>query len=125
MLGRLDESLCSSRQLDAEQCAIQFQQDLGFHMLSCGRNDLVREAIPLLGRLGVNSFNLQVSWICRIAWLPWDVYNPDMLSLDDCCSLVLMLIATYLKWVLHVFSDCQIVSCVGAQTWSLVAVCET
>ena len=61
LLVRLDESLCSSRQLDAEHCAIQFQQDLGFHMLSCGRNDLVREAIPLLGKLGVNSFNMQVS----------------------------------------------------------------
>jgi BTB/POZ domain-containing protein 11 len=56
---RLDESLCSSKQLDAEHCATQFQQDLGFHMLSCGRNDLVREAIPLLGKLGVNSFNMQ------------------------------------------------------------------
>eukprot|EP00118_Oscarella_pearsei_P019153 m.201925 g.201925 ORF g.201925 m.201925 type:complete len:820 (+) comp39601_c1_seq1:51-2510(+) len=58
-LLRLDEMQCVSQSLDAEKCAIQFQQDLAFRMLSCGRSDLIRDSIPLLGKLGVDSFNMQ------------------------------------------------------------------
>ena len=51
---------CIAQGLDSEACATQFQQDLGFRMLGCGRSDLVREAVPLLGKLGPNSYNMQV-----------------------------------------------------------------
>ncbi|XP_033127262.1 ankyrin repeat and BTB/POZ domain-containing protein 2-like [Anneissia japonica] len=56
---RTDDSLCSSRHLDATQSARRFQQDLGFRMLTCGRTDLVGQAIVMLGQKGINTVNDQ------------------------------------------------------------------
>ncbi|XP_070561185.1 ankyrin repeat and BTB/POZ domain-containing protein 2-like [Ptychodera flava] len=56
---RTDESICSSRHLDAAACAVSFQQDLAFRMLSCGRTDLVPQAIAMLGNSGINTINEQ------------------------------------------------------------------
>ncbi|XP_072172114.1 ankyrin repeat and BTB/POZ domain-containing protein 2-like [Diadema setosum] len=56
---RNDESLCSSRHLDASQSASRFQQDLGFRMLACGRTDLVQTAASMLGPDGINTISEQ------------------------------------------------------------------
>ncbi|XP_006823930.1 ankyrin repeat and BTB/POZ domain-containing protein 2-like [Saccoglossus kowalevskii] len=54
-----DESICSSRHLDASACAASFQLDLAFRMLACGRTDLVQQAIAMLGPAGINALNEQ------------------------------------------------------------------
>ena len=59
-MARSDDSLSSSRHLDAQQSALNFQQDLGFRMLACGRTDLVPQAIQMFGEKGVNTINEQV-----------------------------------------------------------------
>nr|XP_054761238.1 ankyrin repeat and BTB/POZ domain-containing protein 3-like [Lytechinus pictus] len=56
---RMDESLCSSRHLDASQSTARFQQDLGFRMLACGRTDLVPNAAALLGPDGIDTVSEQ------------------------------------------------------------------
>ncbi|XP_030844958.1 ankyrin repeat and BTB/POZ domain-containing protein BTBD11 [Strongylocentrotus purpuratus] len=56
---RTDESLCSSRHLDASQSTARFQQDLGFRMLACGRTDLVPNAAALLGPDGIDAISEQ------------------------------------------------------------------
>uniref|UniRef100_A0A3Q3BID5 BTB (POZ) domain containing 11b n=1 Tax=Kryptolebias marmoratus TaxID=37003 RepID=A0A3Q3BID5_KRYMA len=56
---RADDCFCASRKLDAASAEAKFLQDLGFRMLSCGRTDLVNQAINLLGPDGINSLNEQ------------------------------------------------------------------
>lgn len=57
---RTDDCFCASRKLDAVSTEAKFLQNLGFCMLSCGRTDLVKQAISLLGPGGINSMNEQV-----------------------------------------------------------------
>lgn len=57
---RTDDCFCGSRKLDAASTEAKFLQDLGFRMLSCGRTDLVRQAVSLLGPDGINSMSEQV-----------------------------------------------------------------
>uniref|UniRef100_A0A1A8HQB3 BTB (POZ) domain containing 11 n=1 Tax=Nothobranchius kuhntae TaxID=321403 RepID=A0A1A8HQB3_NOTKU len=56
---RTDDCFCASRKLDAASTEAKFLQDLGFRMLSCGRTDLVQQAVNLLGPDGINSMNEQ------------------------------------------------------------------
>ncbi|XP_028811180.1 ankyrin repeat- and BTB/POZ domain-containing protein 3-A isoform X2 [Denticeps clupeoides] len=53
---------CEPRQLkklDAASTEAKFLQDLGFRMLNCGRTDLVKQAVNLLGPDGINSMSEQ------------------------------------------------------------------
>ncbi|KAI4803350.1 hypothetical protein KUCAC02_006901 [Chaenocephalus aceratus] len=53
---------CEPRQikkLDAASTEAKFLQDLGFRMLNCGRTDLVKQAVNLLGPDGLNSMSEQ------------------------------------------------------------------
>uniref|UniRef100_A0AAV2L7A9 BTB domain-containing protein n=1 Tax=Knipowitschia caucasica TaxID=637954 RepID=A0AAV2L7A9_KNICA len=56
---RTDDFFCASRKLDAASTEAKFLQDLGFRMLNCGRTDLVKQAVNLLGPDGINSTNEQ------------------------------------------------------------------
>lgn len=56
---RTDDCFCASRKLDAASTEAKFLQDLGFRMLNCGRTDLVKQAVNLLGPDGINSLNEQ------------------------------------------------------------------
>ncbi|XP_068579568.1 ankyrin repeat and BTB/POZ domain-containing protein 3-B isoform X2 [Cebidichthys violaceus] len=56
---RTDDCFCASRKLDATSTEAKFLQDLGFRMLSCGRTDLVKQAVNLLGPDGINSMSEQ------------------------------------------------------------------
>ncbi|KAM8891487.1 ankyrin repeat- and BTB/POZ domain-containing protein 3-B isoform 1-T1 [Spinachia spinachia] len=56
---RTDDCFCASRKLDAASTEAKFLQDLGFRMLSCGRTDLVKQAVNLLGPGGINSMSEQ------------------------------------------------------------------
>ncbi|XP_032300975.1 ankyrin repeat and BTB/POZ domain-containing protein BTBD11 isoform X4 [Coturnix japonica] len=57
---KIDDCFCASRKLDAVATEAKFKQDLGFRMLNCGRTDLVKQAIALLGPDGINSMSEQV-----------------------------------------------------------------
>uniref|UniRef100_A0A7M4G354 Ankyrin repeat and BTB domain containing 3 n=1 Tax=Crocodylus porosus TaxID=8502 RepID=A0A7M4G354_CROPO len=56
---KMDDCFCASRKLDAVAIEAKFKQDLGFRMLNCGRTDLVKQAISLLGPDGINSMSEQ------------------------------------------------------------------
>ncbi|KAM9807542.1 ankyrin repeat- and BTB/POZ domain-containing protein 3-B isoform 2-T2 [Neosynchiropus ocellatus] len=56
---RTDDCFCASRKLDAASTEAKFLQDLGFRMLNCGRTDLVKQAVNLLGPEGINSMSEQ------------------------------------------------------------------
>ncbi|XP_030646207.1 ankyrin repeat- and BTB/POZ domain-containing protein 3-B isoform X1 [Chanos chanos] len=56
---KTDDCFCVSRKLDAASTEAKFLQDLGFRMLNCGRTDLVRQAVNLLGPDGINSMSEQ------------------------------------------------------------------
>ncbi|XP_033017466.1 ankyrin repeat and BTB/POZ domain-containing protein BTBD11 isoform X1 [Lacerta agilis] len=56
---KIDDCFCASRKLDAVATEAKFKQDLGFRMLTCGRTDLVKQAISLLGPDGINSMSDQ------------------------------------------------------------------
>ncbi|XP_031420077.1 ankyrin repeat and BTB/POZ domain-containing protein BTBD11-B isoform X1 [Clupea harengus] len=56
---RTDDCFCASRKLDAPSTEAKFLQDLGFRMLNCGRTDLVKQAVNLLGPDGINSMSEQ------------------------------------------------------------------
>ncbi|XP_025912619.1 ankyrin repeat and BTB/POZ domain-containing protein BTBD11-like [Apteryx rowi] len=58
---KIDDCFCASRKLDAVATEAKFKQDLGFRMLNCGRTDLVKQAISLLGPDGINSMSEQVT----------------------------------------------------------------
>ncbi|XP_052645714.1 ankyrin repeat and BTB/POZ domain-containing protein 3 isoform X6 [Harpia harpyja] len=57
---KIDDCFCASRKLDAVATEAKFKQDLGFRMLNCGRTDLVKQAISLLGPDGINSMSEQL-----------------------------------------------------------------
>ncbi|XP_075458369.1 ankyrin repeat- and BTB/POZ domain-containing protein 3 isoform X2 [Ascaphus truei] len=56
---KADDCFCASRKLDAVATEAKFKQDLGFRMLNCGRTDLVKQAVTLLGPDGINSMSEQ------------------------------------------------------------------
>ncbi|KAM3870274.1 ankyrin repeat- and BTB/POZ domain-containing protein 3-B [Diretmus argenteus] len=56
---KTDDCFCASRKLDAASTEAKFLQDLGFRMLNCGRTDLVKQAVDLLGPDGINSMSEQ------------------------------------------------------------------
>ncbi|XP_046879049.1 ankyrin repeat and BTB/POZ domain-containing protein BTBD11-A [Hypomesus transpacificus] len=56
---KADDCFCASRKLDAVSTEAKFLQDLGFRMLNCGRTDLVKQAVNLLGPDGINSMSEQ------------------------------------------------------------------
>ncbi|XP_064417430.1 ankyrin repeat and BTB/POZ domain-containing protein 3-B isoform X2 [Latimeria chalumnae] len=56
---KTDNCFCASRKLDATATEAKFLQDLGFRMLNCGRTDLVKQAVSLLGPDGINSMDEQ------------------------------------------------------------------
>uniref|UniRef100_A0A8D1IL36 BTB domain-containing protein n=1 Tax=Sus scrofa TaxID=9823 RepID=A0A8D1IL36_PIG len=56
---RADDCFCASRKLDAVAIEAKFKQDLGFRMLNCGRTDLVKQAVSLLGPDGINTMSEQ------------------------------------------------------------------
>uniref|UniRef100_A0A8C5AKT9 BTB (POZ) domain containing 11a n=1 Tax=Gadus morhua TaxID=8049 RepID=A0A8C5AKT9_GADMO len=58
-VSRADDCFCASRKLDAASTEAKFLQDLGFRMLNCGRTDLVKQAVNLLGPDGINSMSEQ------------------------------------------------------------------
>uniref|UniRef100_A0A8C5ZSQ8 Ankyrin repeat- and BTB/POZ domain-containing protein 3 n=2 Tax=Marmota marmota marmota TaxID=9994 RepID=A0A8C5ZSQ8_MARMA len=58
-LSRADDCFCASRKLDAVAIEAKFKQDLGFRMLNCGRTDLVKQAVSLLGPDGINTVSEQ------------------------------------------------------------------
>ncbi|XP_063111603.1 ankyrin repeat and BTB/POZ domain-containing protein 3 isoform X2 [Cavia porcellus] len=57
---RADDCFCASRKLDAVAIEAKFKQDLGFRMLNCGRTDLVKQAVSLLGPDGINTMSEQL-----------------------------------------------------------------
>ncbi len=57
---RAEDCFCATRKLDAASTEAKFLQDLGFRMLNCGRTDLVKQAVNLLGPDGINSMSEQV-----------------------------------------------------------------
>lgn len=57
---RADDCFFASRKLDAVAIEAKFKQDLGFRMLNCGRTDLVKQAVSLLGPDGINTMSEQV-----------------------------------------------------------------
>ncbi|XP_074182365.1 ankyrin repeat- and BTB/POZ domain-containing protein 3 isoform X4 [Rhinolophus sinicus] len=56
---RADDCFFASRKLDAVAIEAKFKQDLGFRMLNCGRTDLVKQAVSLLGPDGINTMSEQ------------------------------------------------------------------
>ncbi|XP_052608906.1 ankyrin repeat and BTB/POZ domain-containing protein 3 isoform X3 [Peromyscus californicus insignis] len=56
---KADDCFCASRKLDAVATEAKFKQDLGFRMLNCGRTDLVKQAVSLLGPDGINTMSEQ------------------------------------------------------------------
>ncbi|KAJ7329041.1 hypothetical protein JRQ81_015215 [Phrynocephalus forsythii] len=56
---KIDDCFWASRKLDAVATEAKFKQDLGFRMLTCGRTDLVKQAISLMGPNGINSMSEQ------------------------------------------------------------------
>ncbi|XP_049617150.1 ankyrin repeat and BTB/POZ domain-containing protein 3-A isoform X1 [Syngnathus scovelli] len=56
---KAEDCFCGTRKLDAASTEAKFLQDLGFRMLNCGRTDLVKQAVNLLGPDGVNSVSEQ------------------------------------------------------------------
>uniref|UniRef100_A0AAR2KAM7 BTB domain-containing protein n=1 Tax=Pygocentrus nattereri TaxID=42514 RepID=A0AAR2KAM7_PYGNA len=56
---KADDCFCATRKLDAASTEAKFLQDLGFRMLNCGRTDLVKQAVNLLGPDGINSMTEQ------------------------------------------------------------------
>ncbi|CAN0191854.1 unnamed protein product [Lampetra fluviatilis] len=58
-LLKTDDCFCAWRRLDARAAEGRFLQDLAFRMLNCGRTDLVKQAIALLGPAGVDTLNDQ------------------------------------------------------------------
>ncbi|XP_059916822.1 ankyrin repeat and BTB/POZ domain-containing protein 3-B [Gadus macrocephalus] len=56
---KTDDCFCASRKLDATSTEAKFLQDLGFRMLNCGRTDLVKQAVNLLGPDGINTMSEQ------------------------------------------------------------------
>ncbi|XP_051062191.1 ankyrin repeat and BTB/POZ domain-containing protein 3 isoform X6 [Phodopus roborovskii] len=57
---KADDCFCASRKLDAVAVEAKFKQDLGFRMLNCGRTDLVKQAVSLLGPDGINTMSEQL-----------------------------------------------------------------
>ncbi|XP_036025577.1 ankyrin repeat and BTB/POZ domain-containing protein BTBD11 isoform X3 [Onychomys torridus] len=57
---KADDCFCASRKLDAVAIEAKFKQDLGFRMLNCGRTDLVKQAVSLLGPDGINTMSEQL-----------------------------------------------------------------
>ncbi|XP_034381870.1 ankyrin repeat and BTB/POZ domain-containing protein BTBD11-A isoform X2 [Cyclopterus lumpus] len=56
---KAEDCFCAARKLDAASTEAKFLQDLGFRMLNCGRTDLVKQAVNLLGPDGINSMSEQ------------------------------------------------------------------
>ncbi|XP_061770113.1 ankyrin repeat and BTB/POZ domain-containing protein 3-A-like isoform X2 [Nerophis ophidion] len=56
---KAEDCFCGARKMDAASTEAKFLQDLGFRMLNCGRTDLVKQAVKLLGPDGINSMSEQ------------------------------------------------------------------
>ncbi|KAK6303031.1 hypothetical protein J4Q44_G00273860, partial [Coregonus suidteri] len=56
---KADDCFCATRKLEAASTEAKFLQDLGFRMLNCGRSDLLKQAVNLLGPDGINSMSEQ------------------------------------------------------------------
>uniref|UniRef100_A0A672JRF7 Ankyrin repeat and BTB/POZ domain-containing protein BTBD11-A n=1 Tax=Sinocyclocheilus grahami TaxID=75366 RepID=A0A672JRF7_SINGR len=56
---KADDCFSATRKLDAASTEAKFLQDLGFRMLNCGRTDLVKQAVNMLGPDGINSMSEQ------------------------------------------------------------------
>lgn len=65
-LLRADDCFFASRKLDAVAIEAKFKQDLGFRMLNCGRTDLVKQAVSLLGPDGINTMSEQVQGLLSV-----------------------------------------------------------
>nr|XP_057921744.1 ankyrin repeat and BTB/POZ domain-containing protein 3-A-like isoform X2 [Doryrhamphus excisus] len=56
---KAEDCFCGAGKLDAASTEAKFLQDLGFRMLNCGRTDLLKQAVNLLGPDGINSMSEQ------------------------------------------------------------------
>uniref|UniRef100_A0A8C5DAM7 Ankyrin repeat and BTB/POZ domain-containing protein BTBD11-A-like n=1 Tax=Gouania willdenowi TaxID=441366 RepID=A0A8C5DAM7_GOUWI len=56
---KAEDCFCAKGKMDAASTEAKFLQDLGFRMLNCGRTDLVKQAVNLLGPDGINSMSEQ------------------------------------------------------------------
>ena len=54
------ESLWESKSLSSAATISSFQQDVSLRMLSCGRSDIIPQALAMLGSKNINDINAQV-----------------------------------------------------------------
>lgn len=102
---RTDDCFCASRKLDAASTEAKFLQDLGFRMLSCGRTDLVKQAVNLLGPDGINSMSEQVRDTVNTLN---NAYAGTFTLIHSLWNRNLCLLGK--PWLLHLWVPCRLVS---------------